>query len=257
VLDSLQSALLAAETVAKAASAAGIPALFKASFDKANRSSPAAHRGPGLDAGLRLLAAVRAETGLPVLTDVHEPWQARPVAEVADALQIPAMLCRQTDLLTASAATGRVVNVKKGQFLSPAAAEAAVAKVVAATPDGAPSRVMLCERGTTFGYGGLVVDYAALAALGEQSFPVVLDATHAAQTPPHGAMTCSGGDLRSVLALARAGAAVGVDGIFLEVHEDPAVALVDGRLQMPAGMLAGFVEELVRIAQASEAARGR
>jgi 2-dehydro-3-deoxyphosphooctonate aldolase (KDO 8-P synthase) len=202
----------------------GLPLVFKSSYDKANRTSGGAVRGPGLEAGLALLAEVKARTGLPVLTDVHLPDQCAPAAEVADILQIPAFLCRQTDLLVAACDTGRAVNVKKGQFLAPWDMQNVAKKCVEAGVRG----LLITERGTSFGYGRLVVDMNSFAHLAKTGHPVVFDATHSVQEPG-GLGERSGGDRRLVPALARAAVATGdVDGLFFEVHPDPDRAPSDG-----------------------------
>jgi len=219
-----------AETLARIAAARGIPVCFKASFDKANRARGDAARGPGLEEGLRVLERVRAASGLPVLTDIHEPGQAAPVAEVADALQIPAFLCRQTDLLVAAGRTGRPVNVKKGQWMQPEAMGGAVAKVRA----GGGTEVAVTERGTFFGYGDLVVDMRSFARLREATGArVVFDATHAVQRPGAGAGGSSGGAREHIPALLAAAAVAGADGFFLETHPDPPRALSDAATQWP------------------------
>jgi 2-dehydro-3-deoxyphosphooctonate aldolase (KDO 8-P synthase) len=201
----------------------GLPYIFKASFDKANRSSGASFRGPGLEEGLAMLRDVRDTLGVPVLTDVHEAAQVPAVAEVADILQIPAYLCRQTDLLLAAARSGRVVNIKKGQFMAPDGMAGAVDKVRQAGND----RVLLTERGATFGYHNLVVDMRALVIMRAMGVPVVFDATHSVQLPG-GLGHASGGQREFILPLARAAAAVGIDALFLEVHPEPDQALSDG-----------------------------
>jgi 2-dehydro-3-deoxyphosphooctonate aldolase (KDO 8-P synthase) len=201
----------------------GANLVFKSSFDKANRSSGATARGPGLEDGLAVLASVKKEVGLPIVTDIHESWQATPTAEVADVLQIPAFLSRQTDLLEAAGATGVPVNVKKGQFLSPPELGNAVKKLEAAGCD----RILLTERGTTFGYNDLVVDFRGLPQLRALGYPVIFDATHSVQQPG-GLGSASGGQREYVPHLARAAAAVGIDGVFIEVHEDPDSAPSDG-----------------------------
>jgi 2-dehydro-3-deoxyphosphooctonate aldolase (KDO 8-P synthase) len=201
----------------------GLPVVFKASFDKANRSSGASFRGPGLEAGLRVFEAVKRATGLPCLTDVHETWQAEPAGKVVDVLQVPAFLCRQTDLVMACARHGKAVNVKKGQFLAPAEMRHAIAKCREAGNE----NVLLTERGETFGYGNLVVDMRALVVMRELGAPVCMDATHSVQMPGSGGDT-TGGDRRWVAPLARAAAAVGIDALFMEIHEDPSVAKSDG-----------------------------
>jgi len=198
------------------------PFVFKASFDKANRSSLSAYRGPGLQEGLRILAGLKA-AGYPILTDIHQPAQAAPVAEVADILQIPAFLCRQTDLLLEAGRTGRIVNLKKGQFMAPGDFRLAAEKV-ASTGN---TRILLTERGTSFGYNNLVVDMRALLILREFGCPVVFDATHSVQLPG-AAGTASGGQAQFIEPLARAAVAVGIDALFIEVHEAPERALSDG-----------------------------
>lgn len=265
VIAGLNTLLPAAETlhiahqVASTAASLKIPTIFKASFDKANRTSLSSPRGPGISTGLPLLARVRSETSLPVLTDVHESHQILPTAAAVDVLQIPAFLCRQTDLIAAAASTALPLNLKKGQFASPSVILAAAAKARAANPD---ALLLITERGTTFGYGGLVVDIPALADLRAARAPVVMDATHAAQAPPTRSMTASGGDLRSVRALARAAVAAGVDGVFLEVYhgsgsdgQAPCDAPCDAALQMPIDELTPFLGELLEIARATKAER--
>jgi 2-dehydro-3-deoxyphosphooctonate aldolase (KDO 8-P synthase) len=212
-----------AETVKEIALRHGANLVFKSSFDKANRSSGATARGPGLEEGLAVLQEVKAAAGVPVVTDIHESWQAEPAAGVADVLQIPAFLSRQTDLLQAAARTGRAVNVKKGQFLSPPE----MANVVTKLEEAGSNRILLTERGTTFGYNNLVVDFRALPQLRSLGYPVVFDATHSVQLPG-GLGGASGGQREYVPHLARAAAAVGIDGIFVEVHEDPDSAPSDG-----------------------------
>jgi 2-dehydro-3-deoxyphosphooctonate aldolase (KDO 8-P synthase) len=212
-----------AETVKEIAGRHGANLVFKSSFDKANRSSGATARGPGLEEGLAILQEVKAAAEVPVVTDIHESWQAERAAEVADVLQIPAFLSRQTDLLQAAARTGRAVNVKKGQFLSPPE----MANVVAKLEEAGSDRILLTERGTTFGYNNLVVDFRGLPQLSSLGYPVVFDATHSVQLPG-GLGGASGGQREYVPHLARAAAAVGIDGIFVEVHEDPDSAPSDG-----------------------------
>ncbi|MGC8763823.1 MAG: 3-deoxy-8-phosphooctulonate synthase [Acidobacteriota bacterium] len=205
-----------------------LPLVFKASFDKANRTSLSSFRGPGLQEGLRILSAIRAETGLPVLTDIHEPRQAEPAAEAVDVIQIPAFLCRQTDLLVAAARTGKPVNVKKGQFLSPYDMAHAVEKLTASGCE----RILLTERGASFGYNNLVVDMRSIPILRSFGFPVVFDATHSVQLPG-GAGGRSSGQREFVPTLARAAAAAGADGFFFEVHDQPEKALSDGPNALP------------------------
>jgi len=205
-----------------------IPYIFKASFDKANRLSVSSPRGPGLDKGLEILAEIRSNLDVPVLTDIHEVWQAAKVAEVVDILQIPAFLCRQTDLVLAAARTGKPVNIKKGQFLSPHDMRNIVEKVTSTGNE----QVLLTERGVSFGYGNLVVDMRSLAIMREIGFPVVFDATHSVQRPG-GLGTASGGDLEYVPHLVRAACAVGIDALFLEVHPNPETALSDAANMLP------------------------
>jgi 2-dehydro-3-deoxyphosphooctonate aldolase (KDO 8-P synthase) len=212
--------------------------VFKASFDKANRTSGSAYRGPGLKEGLRILAGVKAE-GFSILTDIHEPWQAEPAAEVADILQIPAFLCRQTDLLLAGGRTGRIVNIKKGQFVAPHDIHRAAEKV-ASTGN---RQVVLTERGSSFGYNNLVVDMRGLKIMRDAGWPVVFDATHSVQLPG-GAGEASGGRPEFIEPLARAAVAVGVNGIFVEVHDEPEKALSDGANALRLELLAGFWERL-------------
>lgn len=216
--------------------------VFKASFDKANRSSISSYRGPGLAEGLRILAEVKRQTGLPVLTDIHTPDQAAPAAEVCDILQIPAFLCRQTDLLVEAARTGRAVNIKKGQFVAPHDIGRAVAKA-ASTGN---RRILLTERGSSFGYNNLVVDFRGLVIMREFGFPVVFDATHSVQLP--GAQgESSGGAPQFIAPLTRAAVAVGVDGLFLEVHEDPDRALSDGANAFPLESLASLRDSVLAL----------
>jgi len=212
-----------AEAIRTVADRCHLPLIFKASFDKANRTSRDSFRGPGLKEGLRILARVREEIGVPVLTDVHTPAQAEPVAAVVDVLQTPAFLCRQTDLIEAVAAAGKPVNIKKGQFVAPWDMKHVLDKAAAA----GNGDVMLCERGTCFGYNNLVADMRALAMMREFGAPVVFDATHSVQQPG-GLGERSGGDRRFVPVLGRAAVAVGVAAVFMEVHPDPDHALSDG-----------------------------
>ncbi|UCE85250.1 MAG: 3-deoxy-8-phosphooctulonate synthase [Deltaproteobacteria bacterium] len=226
VLESEAAALECAKLVREIAEARDFPLIFKASFDKANRSSVRSYRGPGLDRGLAILARVKREVGLPILTDVHEPGQAKLAAEVADCLQVPAFLCRQTDLLLACGATGRAVNIKKGQYMAPHDMRQAVEKVRSAGEGG----VLLTERGTSFGYNNLVVDMEGLAVM--RAFaPVCFDATHSVQRPA-AKHEASGGDRRFIAPLARAAVAVGVDALFVEVHANPDAAPCDGPSQI-------------------------
>jgi len=223
VIESRDAALRHAERLGAMAGAVGLPLIYKSSFDKANRTSLGSFRGVGLDDGLRILDDVRRETGLPVLTDVHEPEQIAPVAAVVDVLQTPAFLCRQTDFILAVAAAGKPVNLKKGQFLSPREMHRVVEK---ARSTGNPD-LLVTERGFAFGYNDLVSDMRALPVLAESGCPVVFDATHSVQRPG-GQGTASGGERALVPTLARAAVAAGVDAVFLEVHEAPERALSDG-----------------------------
>ena len=228
-------ALEVAEALKEIFAKAGMPFVYKSSFDKANRSSGSSFRGVGMAEGLSILANVREKVGVPVLTDVHLPEQAKPVAEVVDMLQTPAFLCRQTDLIEAVAATGKPVNIKKGQFLAPWEMENVLQKARAT----GNKRICLCERGTSFGYGNLVVDMRGLEIMKRSGAPVIFDATHSVQLP--GALgSCSGGQREFVPVLARAAVAVGVSGIFMEVHPDPDKAPCDG-----ANMLA--LKDLLRL----------
>ena len=255
VLESDALNLCVGEALARLADDLGLPVLFKASFDKANRSSPGSPRGPGVDEGLEKLARVRAATGLPLLTDVHLPDQCAAVAEVVDVLQIPAFLCRQTDLLVAAGATGRPVNVKKGQWMGPAEMKGAAAKVRGAGAAG----VSLTERGTFFGYGNLVVDMRSFALMREVcEAPVVFDGTHSVQRPGEGAGV-SGGEPRHIPALVRAAVAAGADALFLETHPEPAKGLSDTTNMLPLDRLRPLVDEVLALRAAlgmgTEAAR--
>lgn len=220
----------------------GIPYTFKASFDKANRTSLSSFRGPGIDEGLRILKKVKDTYGLPVCTDIHEPWQAAPAAEVADILQIPAFLCRQTDLLVAAAKTGRCVNIKKAQFLAPWDMKNCVEKV----RQSGNENVMLCERGTSFGYNTLVVDMTGLRVMKEFGVPVIFDATHSVQKPG-GNGTSTGGNREFVEYLAKAAVAVGVDGLFMETHPDPDSAKSDGPNMVPLSEMEALLKKLIRV----------
>jgi 2-dehydro-3-deoxyphosphooctonate aldolase (KDO 8-P synthase) len=224
--------------------------VFKASFDKANRSSIRSYRGPGLDEGLRILQRVKRETGVPILTDVHEPPQAKAAAEVADCLQVPAFLCRQTDLLAACAATGRPVNVKKGQFMAPSDMRHVVEKLEVLGAQG----VLLTERGASFGYNNLVVDFRNLPLLREMA-PVCFDATHAVQVPG-GAGDATGGDRSFVLPLARAAVAVGIDALFVECHPDPDRARCDGPSQIDLETFDRLVHEVSVVQRALDTTLG-
>ncbi len=246
VLETLEGALETAETVQEIAERHGLPAIFKASFDKANRSSRGSYRGPGLDAGLRILDRVKQSVGIPVTTDVHEPGQAKLVAEVVDLLQVPSFMSRQTDLVAACTATGRPINIKKGQFMAPSDALLAVEKAVGFGAAG----VMVTERGTSFGYHDLVVDLRGLLLIRDVA-PVCLDATHAVQHPGAG-QGVSSGDRRFVAPLARAAVAVGVDALFVETHPDPTRAPCDGPCQIQLSDLDRLIAEVCAIRRALE-----
>ncbi|MFI5360201.1 MAG: 3-deoxy-8-phosphooctulonate synthase, partial [Halanaerobiales bacterium] len=223
VLESPERALMIGKRVKEITNRLGIPYVYKSSFDKANRSSIKSFRGPGLEEGLEILQAIKKELSVPVLTDIHEPEQAEPVAEVVDILQIPAFLCRQTDLLLAAAETGKVVNVKKGQFLAPWDMGKVIDKLLSTGNE----KILLTERGVSFGYNNLVVDMTSLPVMRDFGYPVVFDATHSVQRP--GARgESSGGDRGFVPYLSRAAAAVGIDALFMEVHDNPEEALSDG-----------------------------
>jgi len=224
VIESEPDAIDLAGQIADIARRAGVPFIFKASYDKANRTSGRSFRGPGLDEGLRVLSDIKARWRVPILTDIHEPAQAAVAARVADVLQIPAFLCRQTDLLVAAAKTGRIINIKKGQFLAPDDVRHAVAKVV----DAGNPRVLVTERGTSFGYHNLVVDMRAFPTIRKLGVPVVFDVTHSLQLPG-GGNGVTAGQAEFIEPLAAAGVAAGVDGVFLEVHADPARAKSDAQ----------------------------
>jgi 2-dehydro-3-deoxyphosphooctonate aldolase (KDO 8-P synthase) len=243
VIESEAHATSMAEQLAKIATAARVPLIFKASYDKANRSSAASYRGPGLKEGLRILGAIKKRTGLPILTDVHEVSHVAPAAEVCDVLQIPAFLSRQTDLLVAVGNSGRVVNIKKGQFLSPWDMGNAAEKV-AGTGN---QKIVLTERGSSFGYQNLVVDMRGFPVMRELGYPVVFDVTHSVQLPG-GEGKSSGGQPEFIEPLARAGTAIGADGLFLEVHDNPAKALSDGTNALALGKLQPMLERILRIA---------
>ena len=223
VIESRESALRPAAALKERADRVGVPYIFKASYDKANRSSVDSFRGLGLDKGLAILAEVKAKIGVPVLTDVHESAQVAAVKDVADILQIPAFLCRQTDFVAAVAQSGRVVNVKKGQFLAPWDMRNVIDKILAT----GNQQILVTERGASFGYNNLVSDMRSLVVMREMGYPVVFDATHSLQLPG-GLGNASGGERKYIPALARAGVATGIDALFMEVHENPDQALSDG-----------------------------
>lgn len=248
VIESETHARDMAGKIAEIAREAGIPYIFKASYDKANRSSVKAFRGPGLREGLRILGRIKADLKLPILTDIHDAGQAAPAAEVADILQIPAFLARQTDLLLAAAKTGRIVNVKKAQFLSPWDMENVTEKLASSGND----KIILTERGASFGYNNLVVDMRSFPVLRKFGYPVVFDVTHSVQLPG-GQGHASGGQPEFIEPLARAGVAAGIDGIFLETHDNPLAALSDGTNALPLGQLSAL---LTRLKQLSTIIRG-
>jgi 2-dehydro-3-deoxyphosphooctonate aldolase (KDO 8-P synthase) len=255
VVESEELVLATARVLAAMASRLGLPLVFKSSFDKANRSALGSFRGPGMVRGLAALAAVKAATGLPLLTDVHEPGQCGPAAEVCDVLQIPAFLCRQTDLVLAAAATGRAVNIKKGQFMAPDDMRKLVDKARA----GGNGRVTVTERGSSFGYHDLVVDMRSFAQLHEDGIAVIYDVTHSLQRPGGGPgnpeSAESGGERRYALPLALAAVAAGADGLFLEVHPDPPRALSDRAVQLTPDEAEALLRSAAALRQALPAAR--
>jgi 2-dehydro-3-deoxyphosphooctonate aldolase (KDO 8-P synthase) len=242
VLEGPELALNVARHLAEMAGRLDIPIIFKSSYDKANRTSIDSFRGPGLEKGLAMLARVKEESGLPVISDIHLPQQAAPAAQVLDIIQIPAFLCRQTDLLVAAGQTGKPINVKKGQFLAPGDMAQAVAKVRST----GNQQILLTERGSAFGYHNLVVDMRSIAILAETGCPVIFDATHSVQLPG-GQGTSSGGERRFAPVLARAAVAAGAHGVFMEVHPDPARALCDGPNSLPLDRLEPLLRQLKQI----------
>jgi 2-dehydro-3-deoxyphosphooctonate aldolase (KDO 8-P synthase) len=254
VIESEQHARDLAGRLVEITRRAGVPFIFKASYDKANRTSIRSYRGPGLEEGLRILAAVKKDTGhrLPILTDIHEPAHAAPAAEVADVLQIPAFLCRQTDLIVAAAKTGRIVNIKKGQFLAPDDVKHAIAKAREAGND----KVIITERGSSFGYHNLVVDMRAFPMMREEGTIVVFDVTHSLQLPGGGDGETAG-LAQYIEPLASAGVAAGVDGVFLEVHEDPSRAKSDAQNALRLDLLPSLLERLTAIDAIAKRAEAR
>ena len=249
VIESEPHALRMAKALRRISEATGVPLIYKSSYDKANRTSVHSFRGPGIEVGLGILEKVRRETGLPILTDVHGPDECGPAAEVADIIQIPAFLCRQTDLLFAAAGTRRTVNVKKGQFLAPWDTRNIVEKL----REGGCERILLTERGSSFGYNTLVVDFAGLPVM--RAFaPVVFDATHSAQLPGS-AGTASGGRREAIPVLARAAVGAGVDALFFEVHDRPSEALSDAATQFPLDSFSALLESLKAIDAAARILR--
>jgi 2-dehydro-3-deoxyphosphooctonate aldolase (KDO 8-P synthase) len=251
VIESKEAALRHAGALKEKADRAGVPYVFKSSYDKANRSSVHSFRGPGLEKGLEILAAVKSKIGVSILTDVHEIDQVEKVAEVADVLQIPAFLCRQTDFVLAVANSGRVVNVKKGQFLAPWDMRNVLEKILSTGNE----QVLLTERGASFGYNNLVSDMRSLVVMRELGYPVVFDATHSLQLPG-GLGTASGGERKYIPALARAGVAAGVDALFMEVHEDPDRALSDGPNSLKLEDFEGLVKVVKRVDSLVKEAEG-
>ena len=242
VVESLEHARKMAGAIKEIATRVGVGFVYKSSFDKANRSSIDSFRGDGMEFGLEVLAQVKKEIGVPIITDIHEPWQAEKVADVADILQIPAFLCRQTDLLIAAAKTGKAVNVKKGQFLAPWDAKNIVDKLQAAGCE----KILLTERGASFGYNNLVVDFRSFPIMGEFGVPVVFDVTHSLQLPG-GLGKATGGQSQYIENFARAGVACGVDAVFMEVHDNPAKAPSDGPNQLPLERLENLLIKLKQI----------
>ncbi|MFT4241153.1 MAG: 3-deoxy-8-phosphooctulonate synthase [Acidovorax sp.] len=244
VLEDLDFALKCAGHYVKVTNKLGIPYVFKASFDKANRSSVHSYRGPGIEEGLKIFEAIKKEFGVPVITDVHEPWQAAPVAEVVDVLQLPAFLARQTDLVVALAKTGRAINIKKPQFLSPSQ----VANIVEKFKEAGNDQLMLCDRGTCHGYDNLVVDMLGFGVMKKVTgnLPIIFDVTHALQQRDPGA-GASGGRRQQIVELARAGMATGIAGLFLEAHPDPDKARCDGPSALPLDKLEPFLAQMKAI----------
>ncbi|WP_284166117.1 3-deoxy-8-phosphooctulonate synthase [Frigidibacter sp. SD6-1] len=247
-LESLDHALMIAGTLKEACARAGAQYVFKASYDKANRTSLKGGRGPGIDAGLKILAEVRARTGVPVLTDIHGVEQARAAAEVVDVIQIPAFLCRQTDLLVAAGETGAVVNIKKGQFLAPWDMENVAAKVASTGNE----RILLTERGASFGYNTLVADMRSLPTMAKTGYPVIMDATHSVQQPG-GLGGSTGGQREFAPAMARAAVSLGIAGVFIETHEEPSRSLSDGPNMVYLKDMPRLIELLMQIDRIAKA----
>ncbi|MGM0420637.1 MAG: 3-deoxy-8-phosphooctulonate synthase [Bacillota bacterium] len=239
VLEGREMALETARTLQELTTKLGIPFVFKSSYDKANRSSHESFRGPGLEGGLRILEEVKAKLGVPVISDVHSPQQAEVAGEVLDILQIPAFLCRQTDLVLAAGKTGRVINVKKGQFLAPWDIDQVVEKIEST----GNHKILLTERGASFGYNNLVSDFRSLVRMGETGYPVVFDATHSVQLPG-AAGDSSGGEKKYAPALARAAAAVGISALFVETHPNPPEALSDSATMIPLAQMEKFLQDV-------------
>lgn len=242
VIESEENAMLIARKVKGIAERLDLEYYFKASFDKANRTSIYSYRGPGMEEGIRILKNVKNTLNLKICTDIHEPWQAVSAAEAADILQIPAFLCRQTDLLAAAARTGKIINIKKAQFLAPWDMENVIRKI----EEAGNRNIMLCERGTTFGYNTLVVDMTGIFEMKKYGYPVVMDATHSVQKPG-GKGTVSGGNRAYVEPLAKAAVAAGADALFFEVHPDPDAALSDGPNMIPLDEFEALIERVIRV----------
>ncbi len=251
VIESREAAIQVAEKLREIADQLGLMIIFKSSFDKANRTSHESYRGPGLDEGLEILQLIKEQTGLPTLTDVHSVDQVRPVSQAVDVIQTPAFLCRQTDLINAVASSGTPVNIKKGQFLSPEEMGSVVEKARSAGAE----QLMVCERGSSFGYNNLVVDMRSLQVMSEFNCPVVFDATHSVQLPGQGGNR-SGGQREFVPLLARAAIAAGVAGVFMEVHPDPDNAMSDGPNSWPLGCLSELLQTLISIDDAVKGSSG-
>ena len=242
VIESEENVMLIAEKIKGIAERLDLDYYFKASFDKANRTSITSYRGPGIDEGLRILKKVKDTYGLKIATDIHEPWQADRVKDVVDIIQIPAFLCRQTDLLVAAAKTGKLINVKKAQFLAPWDMKNVVKKI----EDSGNKHIMLCERGTSFGYNTLVVDMTGIQEMKKFGYPVVMDATHSVQKPG-GKGTATGGNRENVEPLAKAAIAAGADALFFEVHPNPDEALSDGPNMVPLDQFEDMLKRIIRV----------
>ncbi|WP_370770947.1 3-deoxy-8-phosphooctulonate synthase [Eubacterium ramulus] len=242
VIESEENVMLIAEKIKGIAERLDLDYYFKASFDKANRTSITSYRGPGIDEGLRILKKVKDTYGLKIATDIHEPWQADRVKDVVDIIQIPAFLCRQTDLLVAAAKTGKLINVKKAQFLAPWDMKNVVKKI----EDSGNKNIMLCERGTSFGYNTLVVDMTGIQEMKKFGYPVVMDATHSVQKPG-GKGTATGGNRENVEPLAKAAIAAGADALFFEVHPNPDEALSDGPNMVPLDQFEDMLKRIIRV----------
>ncbi len=242
VLESLEDALNIAQTIQGISDSLNLDYYFKASFDKANRTSMYSYRGPGIDKGLEMLSIIKNKCGVRICTDIHEPWQAERVAMVADMIQIPAFLCRQTDLLVAAAKTGKIINVKKGQFLAPWDMKNVIKKI----EDNNNKRIMLCERGVSFGYNTLVVDMTSIVEMKKYGYPVVMDATHSVQKPG-GEGTSTGGNRDYIEPLAKAAVAAGADALFFEVHSNPDKALSDGPNMVRLDQFESLLKQVIKV----------